>query len=84
MTIIPTQCVRDTTNQDNAIFTIEYDVNGVMQAPITMDYPMVDLDADSLQTIRDNIVAYAKVERGDNLWASVQSKITPYIGQDIE
>lgn len=84
MTIIPTQIVRDTQNPDNTIITIEYDVNGVMQAPIQMDYDMETLNDDSLQDIKDKIVAYAKVERGDALWSAVQNKVTPYLGNDIE
>ena len=82
--IIVTQVVRDGNNTDNAIFTISYDVNGVSQVDIYMDYPMEDIVVDTPAEIKQKIVYFVAVERGDALWTQVLSKVTPYIGQDLE
>lgn len=84
MVIIVTQVVRDPNQIDNAIFTVEYDINGVMQAPRNMDYSMEDIMSQTSQQIREAINDWVGVQRGDDLWQSVEQKVTPYIGQDIE
>lgn len=84
MVIKVTQIVRDPNNSDNAILTVEYDINAVLQAPRDMDYPMQDIMAQSAQDIREAINDWVDVQRGDDLWTSVEAKVAPYIGQDIE
>lgn len=79
-----TAMVRDGTNPDNAIFTISYDVNGVIQPQVFMDYPMEEVVTDSLNEIKDKVLAFVAVERGDELWGQVQTKIGPFIGTDLE
>ena len=84
MTVKPTTFERDPQNGDNGIFTIEYDIGGAMQPDAKMDYPMQDIVDDAPATIRDKIMAYIGVLRGDNLWAQASSKVTPYLGTDLE
>lgn len=82
MVVIVTQIMRDPN--DNAILTVEYDINGVMQAPKDMDYSMQNIMNETPAEIKQNLLDWVAVQRGDDLWASVQAKTAQYIGQDIE
>jgi len=75
---------RDGNNPDNAIFTVEYDVNGVGQPLVYMDYPMQNVVSDSPLEIKDKVLFFVAGERGDELWSQVVSKTTPYINVDLE
>lgn len=75
---------RDGNNPDNVIFTIEYDVNGVDQPTIYMDYNMQDIVSDTPAEIKQKVLDFVAVERGDALYAQVVSKVTPYLGIDLE
>ena len=75
---------RDGNNSDNTIFTVEYDINGVIQNHVFMDYQMEAIMTDTLQMIKQKVLDFVAVQRGDVLWSQVLSKVTPYIGVDLE
>ena len=75
---------RDGNNPDNAIFTIEYDVNTVLQPTVYMDYPMENIVLDTPVEIKQKVLQFVATQRGDELWGQVERKITPYIGIDLE
>jgi len=82
--IIVTEINRDGNNPDNSIFTVRYDVSGLEQPLVYMDYPMQDIVIDTAVEIKDKVLAFVAVERGDELWGQVQSKVNPYLGIDLE
>ena len=75
---------RDGNNSDNSIFTVEYDVNSVVQPLVYMDYAMEDVVTDTPAEIKDKVLAFVATERGDELWSQVETKVTPYLNVDLE
>jgi hypothetical protein len=75
---------RDPQNPDNVIATIEYDINGVDQAPFNIDAPMATIEPLTIDQIKDFVKGQVATQRGDALWAAVQGKLNPIKNVDLE
>lgn len=84
MVIKLTGFIRDPQNGDNVVATIEYDIAGQMQSPIQRDAPMETINGMSLNQIKAYIISQAQIERGDQMWTSIQTKLNPMLNVDLE
>ena len=75
---------RDAVNLDNVRVTISYDINEVVQPDFVIDAPMTTIMAATLQEVKDYIIAKVAEQRGTQLWGSVQARLQPYVGVDLE
>jgi len=75
---------RDQGNLDNALVTVSYDIGGVAQPDFVIDADMQMIMGYDLAEIKDYILEKVAEQRGSELWASVENKLNPYVGVDLE